>query len=127
MGTPESGERVFLVLEQHGAQTKFDVVSIAAELARLRSGAALRILFDWSQVRSWQYAAPSAAAIREWRKTAPAISRAAFVHDPKWNRHAAMLSALLRVGKAQARSFPPSDLDRAIEWLERVTQDVELH
>jgi SpoIIAA-like len=127
MGTPQSGERAFLVLERHGAQPKFDVVTIAAELARLRAGMALRILFDWSQVRSWQYAVPSAAAVREWRKIIPGISRAAFVHDPKWNRHAAMLSALLRVGNAQARSFHPTELDRAIEWLESVPQDVQLH
>lgn len=127
MGRPQSGERTYLVLQRYGAQSKFDIVAIAAELGTLRTGAvAARILFDWSQLCAWQYAAPSSASILEWHKTAPPIARAAFVHDPKWNRHAAILSALLRVSNAEARSFHRSDIDRAIEWLESASENGDL-
>jgi hypothetical protein len=127
MGSSQASDRTFLVVRREGAQPRFDLVAIAGELARLRTdAAALRVLFDWSQIRSWPFAAPSAAAIQEWNKTAPAIARAAFVHDPKWNRHAAILSALLRVSNAEARSFHRSDTDRAIAWLERAAGEIDV-
>lgn len=127
MGTLKAADRAFLVLRPEGAQPKFDVVAIAGELAgRQTDATALRVLFDWSRVRSWPFAAPSAAAIQEWNNISPTIARAAFVHDPKWNRHAAILSALLRVSDAEARSFHRSDRDKAIAWLERTPEDVEV-
>jgi hypothetical protein len=127
MGSSQASDRAFLVVRRDGAQARFDLAAIAGELARLQTGAAaLRVLFDWAQIRSWPFAAPSAAAIQEWNKTAPSIARAAFVHEPKWNRHAAILSALLRVSNAEARSFHVSEKDRAIEWLERAPEDAAL-
>jgi len=111
-------DRAFVVMSPAGAQTRFDIVEIADELARLATGAAaLRVLFDWSQVGSWPFSSPSAAAIERWKRTAPAIARAAFVHDAKWNRQAALLEALLRVGNAEARSFHVSDIYAAVDWL----------
>ena len=124
MGTERTKNCSFLALRRQGAQPKFDIVAIASELARLHTAAeALRVFFDWSQVTSWQYAAPSAAAIREWNKAAPVIARAAFVHEPKWNRHAAILAALLRVSDAEARSFRRVDTEKAIDWLGRASRE----
>jgi hypothetical protein len=123
MGTSQTGDRALVVLRRQGAQSKLDIEAIARELAQLQTGdAALRVLFDWSQVDRWPFDAPSAAAIQAWNKTAPSIKRAAFVHDPKWNRHAAILSALMRISSAEVRSFHPPDADGAIEWLERDPQ-----
>ncbi len=125
MRTAQTTDRAFLVVRPDAAQPKFDIVAIAEELARLPAGAAaLRVLFDWSQVKSWPFAAPSTAVTQAWNKTAPPIARAAFVHDPKWNRHAAILSALLRVSGAEARSFHLTDMDKAIAWLERAPGEV---
>jgi hypothetical protein len=124
MGTERTENCSFLALRRQGAQPKFDIVAIASELARLHTaGEALHVFFDWSQVSSWPFAAPSAAAIREWNKAAPLIARAAFVHDPKWNRHAAILAALLRVSDAEARSFRCVDAEKAIEWLEQASRE----
>jgi hypothetical protein len=121
MGT---GDRAFLVLRRQGVQSKFDIAAIARELATLQTGDPTRsVLFDWSQVDIWPFGAPPAAALQAWSKTAPLIQRAAFVHDPKLNRHAAILSALLRVSNVEARSFHLSDIDRAIAWLESDPQE----
>jgi hypothetical protein len=123
MGTSQPGDRAFFVLRRQGAQPKLDIAAIARELAHsISGGTAVRLLFDWSQVSSWPFEAPSAAAVQAWNETAPPISRAAFVHDQKWNRHAAILSALMRVGHAQVRSFRPPDYDNAIAWLEQGRQ-----
>jgi hypothetical protein len=116
----------FVILRQRGAQAKFDIVAIANELARFeRCDGALRILFDWSELESWPY--EPAAAIEGWYDRVPSIARAAFIHYPKWNRHAALLAALLRVGKAEVRSFRPLDYDRAVNWLRQGATNIRFH
>jgi hypothetical protein len=123
MAMSHSGDRAPLVLRRQGAQSKFDIVAIASELQRAEAAeAALRILFDWSQVTSWPFEAPPAAAIEAWNKTAPSISRAAVVHSQKWYRQAAVLSALMRLRNAQVKSFQPSDTDKALAWLQQGPQ-----
>lgn len=127
MGTSRSVHRLIVVLRPRDAQPEFDIAAIASELAGVQTTAApLRVLFDWSQVRSWPFAVPPAAAVRDWRKTAPSLERVAFVHGLKLNRHAAILLALLRVGGAEARSFNLSNADSAIEWLERPAEDLDI-
>jgi hypothetical protein len=83
METLHPGGPAFIVLRLQGAQPTLDIATVASELAHFETGgAALRILFDWSQIQSWPFEAPAAAAIRAWNNTAPSIARAAFVHDP---------------------------------------------
>src|SRR5947209_5762987 len=101
-------------LRRQGAQPVFDIVAIAATLANLHSGNGLRVLFDWSDVESWPFRAPPPAAIRAWNSRAPVVSRAAIIHNQKWDRHAALLSALIRVRNGQARSFHVPDHGAAI-------------
>ncbi len=111
---------MLLVMRRRGPQPKLDIMAIARELAHLRTGdTPLMVLFDWSELDSWPFAAPSMTTVRSWKETVPSISSAAIVHDPKWTRHAALLAALLRVCHATVRSFVPSDYDRAIIWLEQ--------
>jgi hypothetical protein len=118
MGTSPPGGRAYLVLRRQGAQSKLDIGAIAGELTLSNGhGGPRRFLLEWSRVASWPFEAPSTAAVRAWNETAPQILRAALVHDQKWNRHAAILSALMRLGHAQVRSFRPREYDVAIAWL----------
>jgi hypothetical protein len=110
--------RAFTILRRQGDQSKFDIAAFASELPRSQEGdEPLSLLFEWSQVSSWPFEAPSARAIRDWKKTAPRISRAAVVHDHRLTRHSAILAALLRVDGAEVRSFHPPAYDRAVAWL----------
>jgi len=120
MATSRIAPHGYLVVSPVGAQAKFSIAAIADDLARRTSGTeAAAVLFDWSQLKSWPFAAPCMAATQEWNKTAPPIARAALIHDRKWDRHAAVLSAVLRIGGAEARSFRLSDREKAIAWLEQ--------
>jgi len=112
------------VMRQSGPQPKLDIIAIARELARSRLGdASLKVLFDWSELDTWPFEAPSLATVQAWKEIIPSVSRAAIVHDPKWNRHAALLAALLRVGDAEVRSFLPFYRDAAIIWIEQQLAD----
>jgi hypothetical protein len=111
---------MLFVMRRRRPQPKLDIMVIARELAHFQTGdAALKVLFDWSELDSWPFAAPSLTTVQSWKETVPSISRAAIVHEPKLTRHAALLGALLRVCHASVRSFLPSDYDGAIIWLEQ--------
>jgi hypothetical protein len=106
------------MLRRSGVQSEFDVRSIASELAGFQRGSAGRyVVYDWSSIERWAYRAPSATEIAGWRCAAPAIKRLAIIHPPKWNQHAALLSALLRLGGAEVRSFHPAEREKALAWL----------
>ena len=106
------------MLRRHGAQPPFDIAAIATELAQGQGDdAPLCALLDWSQVSSWPFQAPSSAAIRAWNLTVPPVLRAAIIHDQKWDKHAAVLSALMRVRDGQVRSFHSIDHEKAVAWL----------
>jgi SpoIIAA-like len=108
-----------LVLRREGPQPKFDLAAIAKEVAHGQANAKLpRVLFDWSGVTIWPFEAPEATAIRYWYTLAPRVARAALIHDEKWDRHASMLTALMRAVGAQVKSFPPGYQERAVAWLE---------
>jgi hypothetical protein len=126
METRHSVGRAFFVLRPQGNQAKYDIVAMANELAHVqRGGAALRLLFDWTQVHTWPFATPTDVAVQTWKQTAPLIARAAIVHHPKWNRHAAFLAALMRVGNAQVRCLLSPNYEKAAEWLERILPTVK--
>ena len=121
---PQAGVGVPFIMRRRGLQPTLDIMAIARELAQIQAGdASLKILFDWSELDSWPFAAPSLATVQSWKESVPSISRAAIVHDPKWTRHAALLAALLRVCHAAVRSFLPSDYGSAIIWLEQESVD----
>jgi SpoIIAA-like len=120
MATPAPEDRGFCVLRRQGAQPIFDIAAFADQLARSQSDEVpLRILLDWSLIESWPFEVPSPAAIRSWGIIGPSIKRAAIVHARKWNRHAALLSALLRLGGVEVRSFPQRDHSNAADWLKQ--------
>ena len=113
------GDRTVLILRREGPQAKFDLAAIAKEIARGQSNAEPpRVLFDWSGVTAWPFEAPTATSIRFWYSLAPRVTRAALIHDATCDRHGSMLSALLRAGAAEVKSFPPGYQERAIAWLQ---------
>jgi hypothetical protein len=113
----------FLTRIQIGNQARLDIVAMAKDLTiALREREPLgnelsRVLFDCSEVTSWPYQAPPQKSLQHWKKTVPQIFRAAFVHHRRWDRHVALLAALLRSANAEVRSFSPEQLDDAISWL----------
>jgi hypothetical protein len=107
-------------LRPQGAQPPFDIGALAEEIAaRLSGDAPWRILLDWSLVKSWPFEAPSPATVARWNEVVPRIRRVAIVHAPKWNQHAAVLSALLRLSGAEVRSFRPPEHSNGASWLEQ--------
>ncbi len=115
---PQPATPAFLTLRRRGDQSTFDIAELAAELAHARGEETrLRVLFDWSHVTTWRARTPSADVARIWSTTAPPVARAALVHDHRWTRQAALLSAVIRVASGQVRSFHPRDHEKAISWL----------
>jgi len=76
-----------------------------------------RILFDWSELISWNFTRPPTADIKRWLACAEGTDRVAIVHQRRWNRQAAWFAALLRTKNCQVRSFSVDDRDRAVIWL----------
>jgi hypothetical protein len=118
MGLSAQTDRACFVLRWAGVRPQLDVLAIAAELADTVGNSTPRVLFDCSQISSWPFRPPTTAAIQAWYKTAPAISRVAFVHERRWNMQVAILSALFRVNKGQVRSFGRTDYNSAVAWLQ---------
>lgn len=117
---PVAEDSGYLTLRLQGAQPPFDLGALAEEVsARLSGNAPSRILLDWSLVKSWPFEAPSPATVARWNEIVPRIRRVAIVHVPKWNQHAAVLSALLRLSGAEVRSFRPRELSSGASWLEQ--------
>jgi hypothetical protein len=78
----------------------------------------IRVLFDWTGVAGWEPETGDPARWPNWRAMARPIDRAAIIHLHRWNRQAALLAAMLRINKAQARSWLPRNLAAALIWLQ---------
>jgi hypothetical protein len=77
----------------------------------------IRVLFDWTALEEWEPGTRDPARWPNWRAMARPIERAAIIHEHRWNRQAALLAAMLRINKAQARSWLPRNLPDALLWL----------
>jgi hypothetical protein len=77
----------------------------------------IRLLFDWTGIEGWEPRTREPALWPNWRAMAHPIDRAAIIHEHRWNRQAALLAAMLRINKAQARSWLPRNLPAALVWL----------
>jgi hypothetical protein len=77
----------------------------------------IRVLFDWTGIEGWEPRTREPALWPNWRAMARPIDRAAIIHEHRWNRQAALLAAMLRINKAQARSWLPRNLPAALVWL----------
>jgi len=65
----------------------------------------LYVLFDWSALSVWDNDSAAREACKKWESAVPPIHRAAIVHPQRWMRHAAVLSAVLRVKGVEVRSW----------------------
>jgi hypothetical protein len=77
----------------------------------------IRVLFDWTGIEGWKPGTGDPLRWPNWRAMARPIERAAIIHEHRWNRQAALLAAMLRINKAQARSWLPRNLPAALVWL----------
>jgi hypothetical protein len=77
----------------------------------------IRVLFDWTGIEEWEPGTREPSWWPNWRDMARPIERAAIIHEHRWNRQAALLAAMLRINKAQARSWLPRNLPAALVWL----------
>jgi hypothetical protein len=76
-----------------------------------------RILFDWSELKSWPFSETKSASIAPWVNLAAQIGRAAIIHERRWNRQAAWVAAIMRLSRTQVRSWHCGERDQAIAWL----------
>jgi hypothetical protein len=118
------GDLGFLTQRRAGDQPQFDIKAIARELTHSLNDSTFsatrrppRVLFDWAEVTSWPYKVSSQKCVQFWKEAVPPILRAAFIHDKRWDRQAAILGALLRMANTEARSFSPARLAVAVSWL----------
>ena len=89
----------------------------AALLDRYAAQQHIRVLFDWTGIEGWEPGTGDPALWPNWRAMARPIDRAAIIHERRWNRQAALLAAMLRINKPQARSWLPRNLPAALVWL----------
>jgi hypothetical protein len=75
------------------------------------------VLFDWSEVESWNFRLPAAAELEIWLQDADFIDCVAIVHHRGWNRQAAWFAAVLRKRGCHVRSYRLLDHGRAAMWL----------
>lgn len=95
-----------------------DFLALADALATQQaSRPSSNILFDWSDLVSWNFRTPANPEIERWLRGADLIERLAIVHDRRWNRQAAWLAALFRTRDCRVRSYRLDDRDRAMTWL----------
>jgi hypothetical protein len=92
------------------------------EMGRRRRFPPLRVLFDWSELKSWDFKQPSRPKLRAWVRTAESLECVAILHHRRWNRQAAWFAAVLRCGNSQVRSYWLPDREGAMAWLKGCAQ-----
>lgn len=91
---------------------------LAGVLATSRQAkASIRALFDWSRLEFWQFDLPTLGMSTEWAQSGQRFERVAILHHHCWNRQAAWLGAVLRLNRAEVRSYRPEDINKANNWL----------
>jgi len=91
------------------------LADLLASQQKNRSSSSL--LFDWSELVSWDFRTPANPEIQGWLRAADLTNRVAIVHDRRWNRQAAWFAALFRSRNCHVRSYRLDDRDRAMTWL----------
>lgn len=112
-----SDESIVTILFR-GRLSVFDLsVFEPAQLDRHARHEHIRVLFDWTGIEGWEPGTREPSLWPNWRAMARPIDRAAIIHERRWNRQAALLAAILRINKVQARSWLPRNLPNALVWL----------
>jgi len=107
-----------IMLHLRGGVDMTDFLALADALATQQaSRPRSNILFDWSDLVSWNFRTPANPEIQSWLRDADLIDRLAIVHHRRWNRQAAWFAALFRTRDCHVRSYRLDDRDRAMAWL----------
>jgi hypothetical protein len=109
-----------------GAVTDREFVDLAATIANLGSTGRVLMYLDWIGIDHWAFSVPTANGVTAWRRARKLIMRAAIVHQPRLNRQAAWLAALLREEGVNVRSWRPQNAAAAATWL-RMSNAAKLH
>jgi SpoIIAA-like len=104
-----------------GSVTNREFIEFAPILADCKVMGGLLTYFDWQRIDSWKFTAPKAIDTIAWRNAGKIIKRTAIVHQPRLNRQAAWLAAVLRQEGVEVRSWRPQNGAAAAAWLRRST------
>lgn len=108
-----------VAIRHHGTVTDSEFTALAGTVADFARCGDLLLLLDWVGIEHWTFSVPGGDALVAWRRTAKAIRRVAVIHDPRMNRPAAWLGAVLREEGVIVRSWRPQQAALAITWLQK--------
>ena len=97
--------------------TALEFTDLAATIADFGSRNRILVYLDWVGIDRWEFAVPRPNGVTTWCRARQTIKRAAIVHQPRLNRQAAWLAAVLREGGVEVRSWRPNDAAAAAIWL----------
>ncbi|MGV4791584.1 STAS/SEC14 domain-containing protein [Rhizobium sp. F40D2] len=107
-----------LAIRHRGPVTDSEFLALAEMVADLPGRGDLLLFLDWVGIKDWAFSAPGGDALIAWRRAAKAIRRIAIVHDPRLNRPAAWLGAVMRQEGVIVRSWRPQHALLAATWLQ---------
>lgn len=107
-----------VVIRVSGTQPATEFADVAVLFAqRYRHSSDMRVLFDWTELSNWDDNIRASYSCRRWSDAASLIVRSAIVHNRRWNRHAAVLAAVIRRSRGRVRSWRTTELENAVVWL----------
>ena len=115
------GRECVVTIRFCGVVTNREFIDLAAGIADFRMMGGALVYLDWSRIDRWTHATSEANGTIAWRNAARAIERAAIVHQPRLNRQAAWLAAVLRAQGVTVRSWRLRDAAKAATWLRMAT------
>lgn len=107
-----------VAVRHRGRVTDSEFTALAGTVAGFPGRGDLLLLLDWVCIEDWAFSVPGGDALIAWRRAAKAIRRIAIVHDPRLNRPAAWLGAVLREEGVVVRSWRPQHATLAATWLQ---------
>ncbi|MCY1740725.1 STAS/SEC14 domain-containing protein [Ensifer sp. SL37] len=107
-----------VAFRHRGTVTDREFVALAGTVADFPRRGDLLVLLDWVGIEDWAFSIPGGDALIAWRRAAKTIRRIAIVHDPRLNRPAAWLGAVLREEGVIVRSWRPQHAALAATWLQ---------
>jgi hypothetical protein len=111
------GEDRVVTFRFRGLITNREFMDFAGTVYNFKVVGGLLTYLDWRQIDGWKFLAPKAIEATAWRNAGKLIERAAIVHQPRLNRQAAWLAAVLREQGVAVRSWRPQDGAAAAAWL----------
>lgn len=115
------GDDRIVTIRFRGLVTNREFIEVAVTVSGLNIMGGLLTYLDWQRIDSWKFSAPRATDAIAWRNAGKIIERTAIVHQPRLNRQAAWLAAVLRAEGVEVRSWRPQNGAAAAAWLRAFT------